>query len=394
MKLFINRFIAIFVVLFTTSFPIHFDSLLNFPVYFALFWEDINHWILNLFGLSLFSPILSDSKGLYIHVVSLLVISAIISLIWVKFKEQESLRFNYYFYVFVSYYLSLQLLIYGCNKLLLLQFTQPSANLLFTNVGDVSKDLLFWISMGSSPLYSYLTGIIEVFVSILLLSHRTRLLGALFSIGVFLNIVFINFAFDISVKVYSLFLLFLSIYLVSPFFKMLYRFFIKQKFVKLNSYRPVIYSQRLIRINLVIKIFIILFFVYISLKPCLDSFTTDRTTLESTKLSEAYNVLSFKLNGVNSDSSKLDWKRIYFHPNSYFIVEYYNEEFSDYTLQVNLNNKQLVINNKIIFNYQFLKNGNLKLIGLINKQAVVVVLETINSKELPLLNYQFHWIID
>jgi hypothetical protein len=394
MKLLIKRFISVYVVLFTMSFPIHFDSWLNFPVYIAKGWEHLNVFVCFLFNLTLDSPILSDSKGLYVHILSLIVVSALISFIWTRFQKEENQIRNYYFTVFVSYYLGLQLIIYGFNKVFLLQFPSPTANILYTNLGAVSKDLLFWTSMGISPLYNYFMGGIELLAAGLLLYFRTRLLGAILSMGIFLNVVFINFSFDISVKVYSLFLLFCSLYLVIPYLKVLHRFFIQQEQVTIEYRKPNLDSLKHNRLVLVLKVIIISFFFFIGLKPYFDSFSTHDKTIGAIGFLEAYKVIDFKVNGSVLNPSERVWKRVFLHPRSYLIIENSQEEFYDYQIVFSSNSKQMIINNKTVLNYQFQPNGNLKLIGIWNKEALVVTLEPITHKDLPLLQDQFHWFID
>lgn len=390
MKLFIKRFISVYVIFFTTSFPIHFDSWLNFPVQIAKYWEGINKLLFSLVNLELNSPILSDSKGLYLHLLSLLVISFLISFIWATINNKENKIRSYYFYTYVTYYLALQLIIYGLNKIFLLQFPSPTANILFTNVGAISKDFLFWTAMSSSPLYNYFMGGVELLGAILLLFSRTRLLGTILSIGIFLNIVFINFSFDISVKVYSLFLLFSSFYLISPCCYKLYRFFIKNELVKLEVSKLDFKSFKYRKILPFIKIIIFSFFLYVGFKPYFDLIKTD----DHINFLEAYKVIDFKVNGEEVQVNNLAWNRIYFHPKSYFIIEDNQEKFFDYQLVISSSSKQLILNNKTAINYRLKDNGYLKLIGIWNKKAIAVTLEPIDYSQLPLLKEQFHWAID
>ena len=393
MKLFIKRIISIYVVLFTTSFPIHFDSWLNFPVYIAKFWESINVLVCRLINIELDSPILSDSKGLYIHLLSILVLSAIISFVWGKILKNEDNKRKYYFNVYVSYYLSLQLIIYGLNKVFLLQFPSPTANILFTNIGAISKDLLFWTTMSSSPLYNYFMGGVELLCAGFLLFSKTRLLGAFLSVGIFLNIVFINFSFDISVKVYSLFLLFSSSYLISPYLSLLHRFFIKGEQVKLDVGYPEFINLKYVNVLPLLKVLMISTFLYVGVKPYSNSIKAQGKASNSNGFSEAYKVISYKANGVELNNIDLAWERVYFHPRSYFIIENNQEEFSDYELILSSNSKQLILNHSVL-NYQLLANGNIKLFGVWNEKALAVTIEPINHKKLPLLDDQFHWTVD
>jgi len=140
--------------------------------------------------------------------------------------------------------------------------------------------------------------------------------------------------------------------------------------------------------------FLSLDFPLIGLKPYFDSVDTKVETISSVGFSEGYKVIDFKINGIDSSISKIAWKRVFLHPRSYFIIENNQEEFSDYELEVATNSKQLIINNKTVLNYHLQENGNLKLIGIWNKEAVVAVLAPINHKEMPLMKGQFHWVID
>jgi hypothetical protein len=115
--------------------------------------------------------------------------------------------------VWVRYALSTFLGIYGLNKLLLWQFPRPEPNLLYMPTGLHSKELLFWISMGSSQLYNHITGSVELLAAIMLLFRRTFGLGCVLSVLIMSHVFMLNIAFDISVKLLSSWLLVLALYL-------------------------------------------------------------------------------------------------------------------------------------------------------------------------------------
>lgn len=380
MQLFIKRLLSVFILLFTTSFPIHFDSWLNLPLYISQFWEWVHQFWFTLFSEDKFSPILSDTKGLYIHSLFLILLSIIIASIWSYIKPQENKLHYYYIRTFIAYYLSLQLIIYGFNKLFLLQFPVPSSNILYTKTGDVSKDLLFWTSMSTSPLYNYFMGAIELLAALLLLYNRTRVIGNLLAIGIFINIVLINFSFDISVKFFSSFLLFLSILLITPYLRTLYRFFIKNEVQKLITYRP---NNK--RITLILKPLFIISFLIIGVHPYYKLTVKESKTIEQLGFSEVYEI---------TNSNSLQWKRIHIHPNSYLIIEKQEGQFFDFELAIALKSKQFIINNKTALNFKRLKNGQLKLSGIWNKEPIILLLKPINCNDFPLLKKQFHWTID
>src|SRR5262249_34050070 len=66
------------------------------------------------------------------------------------------------------------------------------------------------------PAYTVFSGMVEVTGGALLLFRRTTSLGAIVSGGALLNIVLLNFCYDVPVKLYSTNLLLMCIYLLAP----------------------------------------------------------------------------------------------------------------------------------------------------------------------------------
>jgi hypothetical protein len=129
----------------------------------------------------------------------------------------------------IYWYLSLQLMRYGANKLFKHQFYLPEPNTLFTRVGNLDRDILYWTSMGTSYEYNVFMGIVEILPAVLLLIPRFRFAGLLVSVGVLSNVLAVNIGFDITVKCFSAFLLFLSVFGLFPY---------KNKIKFLFGYQP------------------------------------------------------------------------------------------------------------------------------------------------------------
>jgi hypothetical protein len=70
--------------------------------------------------------------------------------------------------------------------------------------------------MGASKAYRVFSGIMELSGGMLLFWRRTTPLGALVSTGVLLNIVLLNFCYDVPVKLYSMNLLLMAGFLLGP----------------------------------------------------------------------------------------------------------------------------------------------------------------------------------
>ena len=223
---------ALFFVFFILTFEFEYSVIPNFFLFLNPFFESLVSFSGTfLFGLEsgFSSSISSDSIGLYLHVFNLILISITMGLIMELISKNKKVNLRLYLLKILTYYLSLQLLIYGLDKVFKAQFFLPEPNTLFTPLKDLSKDILYWSTIGVSRSYSLFLGMAEVLTALLLLFKKTRLLGIIMGVGILINVVAINLSFDISVKIYSLFLLAGFIVLLTPYFGFLYQIFIQQK---------------------------------------------------------------------------------------------------------------------------------------------------------------------
>jgi hypothetical protein len=108
------------------------------------------------------------------------------------------------------------LLAYGFLKIFGIQFGPPPLLYLTETYGDSSPMRLLWAFMGASIPYTVFGGLAEVIPGLLLLFRRTSTLGALISAGVMLNVVLLNFCYDVPLKLFSTHLLLASLFLLLP----------------------------------------------------------------------------------------------------------------------------------------------------------------------------------
>jgi uncharacterized membrane protein YphA (DoxX/SURF4 family) len=102
---------------------------------------------------------------------------------------------------------------YGFAKIFDGQFAQPDMGRLMQPYGESSPMGLLWTFMGHSRVYCIFTGAAEIVGGLLLLSRRTQTLGALVVIGVMTNVVMLNFCYDVPVKLYSMRLLMMAMFI-------------------------------------------------------------------------------------------------------------------------------------------------------------------------------------
>jgi hypothetical protein len=179
-------------------FPFHFISFQQAFTEF-IFGKLIDVTSSTIFGLQLSSTAVhSDSASMYVLVLLLFFLSLLLSSAFSfisKWKKYQPLLVQT-IYLICTYYLVLLLMKYGLDKLFKTQFYLPEPNTLYTPLGQVDKDLLYWTSMGTSRFYNMFTGMVEIMAALLLLFNRTRMAGSFLAAAALLQVVMINFGFQ------------------------------------------------------------------------------------------------------------------------------------------------------------------------------------------------------
>jgi hypothetical protein len=355
----------------------------------------------DVFGIYSINPnISSDSFSMCIIVLILIIISAIVSLSvnlisrWNLYRVKVSLVFYYIF----SYYLAMQLMKYGFDKVFKSQFYLPEPNILYTPVGQVSKDLLFWSSMGTSYFYNLFGGITEVIAGVLIFFNRTKVTGLLLAAGIMINVTAINFGFDISVKIYSSFLLFLSLLLLYPWMKSLYRFLILQKssILKLKSDSFEIFNRRYFKIG--VKAFISGIILLEVFYPSMTNQNFNDDVADRPFLHGAYEVNECIINEepIRSDISPV--RRFFIHRNGYIIFQDHNDQMKDFRFEVDKDRKLFLLTdyqlNRINLKYIYKEEGVLEIQYISKGQEFLLKAKSLNWKKLPLMQNDFHLIVD
>jgi len=127
---------------------------------------------------------------------------------------------------FLRYPLAFAMIDYGVVKFTRVQFgTQPLQQLM-TPLGEFSPPALMWAFMTSSFPYRIFAGLAEVVGGLLLLSRRTTTLGALIVFAAMSNVLAMNLAYDVSVKMLAGHLALMSVILVVPDMRRLSKVFL------------------------------------------------------------------------------------------------------------------------------------------------------------------------
>ncbi len=339
----------------------------------------------------------SDSKGLYF----LLSFLAIASFIFTPFllrllSQNQREKFKNYIVLIATYYLAFILMKYGFDKVFKAQFHLPEPNILYTPFGKLDKDILFWSTMGTSYSYNLFMGFAEIIPAILILFNRTRQIGLLISLGVLINVLAINLSFDISVKLFSAFLILINLYLLIPTLGILWNLFILNKVIRLkNQFNFSIPKST----KIIIKTIVIGLLLLESLFPYLNSENFNDDISKRPFLHGAYVVQEFNQNGIFLNTSNSPVKRIFIHRDGYLILQNQQDEMTDYKLEINQIKNTFILSdyelNKTIISYSYSKRDRLlKLSSTKNGDTLLIKTKAINWQQLPALQKQFHWTVD
>jgi len=203
------------------------------------------------------------------------------------------------------------------------QFPEPGVAQLMKTYGDSSPMNLLWTFMGASRPYTIFAGLGEVIGALLLIWRRTTTLGAIVVFGVMLNVVMMNFCYDVPVKQYSVHLLIMAVFLLLPEIPRLTNLLIWNRPTEKVDLLPPYTGSKTIWIYRAIKTAVIIIGfgipIYMRINQEIEHFS--KTTVQP-EFFGSYEVEEFKRDGIVLDPASPDnfaWKSVAFQQLPYGI---------------------------------------------------------------------------
>jgi hypothetical protein len=334
----------------------------------------------------------SDTISLNILLGLLLIMSFLLVLLLQLFRIRSA-AITPLFKFLSAYYLAAVFLKYGLDKICKRQFYLPEPNILYSDFGSLTKDTLFWSTMGTSHFYSVSMGMVEVITGMLILFKRTRIAGFCVATAVTINILLINIGFDISVKLFTLFLLMVLFFNLYPSFKTIYAFFIQHKPVQLSTA-----SLAATHVNKWVHTGICAGIVGFIVFPSISTGALNDDKVERPPLHGAYQIAHFIINNDKLNNCDFPYKRFFIHRNNYIIFQKEDETMVDYFFEINAGRKQMDIrdyqNNKITVMYTYDEKAGALQLNFENNAKWVIRSVSLNWKALPALQDALHYTID
>ncbi|MBX2923683.1 MAG: hypothetical protein KF746_15885 [Chitinophagaceae bacterium] len=186
----------------------------------------------------------SDSPFSALLLISTVFLVFFVSVVWTFVQRKNTAaslvkleRYNEKLREIVRIAVAVIMYYYGIRKVFLLQMPSYRMDQLLTQFGFFSRSELMWTFIGASKSFQFFLGVSEVFVSFLLFFRRTSLLGLLIAFAITTNICVMNFAYDVPARMLAGLLMLMVVYLLLPYIKVLYAFFVQDRPTKIDFHK-------------------------------------------------------------------------------------------------------------------------------------------------------------
>ncbi len=377
---------------------------------YNLLWHAIVPWVaIHVFHLSgpvtVYPPIngSGDTTLDYVQVFCFVVLAAVVTLVWsiLDRRRGEYVRLHICLRIFMRYALALTLFSYGLAKVIPTQFSFPGLSRLIEPLGEFSPMGLLWTFMGYSTAYVVFSGLAETIGGTLLLFRRTTTLGAMASAAVLLNIVMLNFCYDVPVKLYSANLLLMAIFLMAPDLGRLTNLLVLDRPTQPANLDWPAFSKRWMRLATVaLKVLFVGYFILSTAKQSFDGYRKFIVGGPKPPLYGLYEVESFIRNGVELPPLTTDatrWKRVIVQSSTAMWIRMMDDSPGGYSTSYDAPRSITLIaaadkTRKNVFAYSWPDPNHLVLTGALLNDALSVKLRKVDPSKLLLVNRGFHWI--
>ncbi len=346
---------------------------------------------------------LADGRFGFVLTITLFILSALVTVAW-SWADRKKASYNklhYWFRMYLAYYLFLAMLIYAFEKIIPTQMQFPSAEALLTPLGEKNGFAMVWDFIGSRPAYGIFTGVCVLIGSLLFLFRRTRVFGSLFMTTVLVNVVCFNVFYNVPVKILSIQLLVITLFLLVPYVPKLVQFF--------YYWKPVSLAERKYVLTTKWKKYLLA--ACLLLIPSWCTFVTVKKTLQfqkdiakNTKEQQLYNITAFiseKDTLLPLMTDTLRWKRLFFtnYRRDKYAVIYNMKDDKDYYGYTWDSAKKTITfipddtTKKYVFHYSIPAKNKLNIVGKWNGgRNLDISLDKFYTDSMQLITEKIRWI--
>ncbi len=356
------------------------------------------------YDITVFTNGSGDTTYDYVILFTIFCVSVTGTILWTLLDRNRKNYSTLYYWltVAVRFYVGLMLFSYGMIKVIKLQFPSPTIARLLQPYGNSSPMGLAWTFLGFSKGYNMFMGFAEV-AAILLLFRRTVTAGAIITLMTTSNVMAVNYFYDVPVKIVSTALVMLTVFLLLPDIKRLFKFFFTGEAIALPVRQQPVFKRKWVKITGYAFKYILLAYVLVyGTILTIQSSSVYGEHAPRPPLSGLYNVKTFVVNNdtlppLITDSTYWRYLGVSNRP-GFAGIKFLNDTLRTYTISVDTVLQTIYLkqaldtNNKCYLKYQILEDRKFLLTGTIKKDSVSILCDIRSAKDFRLMKRGFHWI--
>jgi hypothetical protein len=401
------RFAAAYLVFYNLPFPLDvIPGLWKLSALYERLWAAVTMWVAShVFGTTItVRPNGSgDTTYNYVELCCFFAVAVLTTLLWTILDRGRSddSRVQAGVRIFVRFALARQLIVYGAIKVIKSQFPDPGLDRLLQPFGDASPMGLLWTFMGASTAYNVFAGGAELLGGLLLTMRRTTLLGALVAIGTLANVVMLNFCYDVPVKLFSLHLFAMALFLMAPDAARLCNLFLRGRGVDPRLEPPLFARPEFNRRARVVRTVAVAGYTALMLASAQSGRHRYGDLAPKSPLYGVWAVDDFVLNGARHPPLATDaarWQRVIFDYPEMMAIQDMAGSRCRYVLKLDGGAKTLHLTKRdepgwhANLAYSRPDSTTLNLHGTADQDSLRVTLHRADVSQSLLLNRGFHWI--
>jgi len=333
----------------------------------------------------------------------ILVIAAIGAGVWTA-VDRTSLsypRLDTWFRIVLRICLAGQMFVYGMTKAVPLQMPFPYLAKLVQPYGTFSPMGVLWASIGVAPAYETFAGCAELLAGVLLVVPRTALLGAVVCLMDMIQVFALNMAYDVPVKLFSLHLIVMAVFLIAPEAPRLARFFFSDKAVEPSRLAQPFATRRANRVAAAVQVVIGIVLLGINVAGVRSAWKTFGPGKPKSAMYGIWDVEEFSIDGqaraaVITDNER--WRRAIFDFPSSMAFQRMDATLARYRTAIDTQAKTLALTKgddpkwKASFSFERPAPDQMTLDGEMDGHATRMRLRLVDHTKFLLLSREFHWI--
>jgi hypothetical protein len=370
-------------------------------------WHGLTPWVaIHVFHLSgrvttYFRTGSGDTTLGYIENLLYLVFAIASTLLW---SIADYKRCNYgwlhaWLRVLIRCTLAFTLFSYGFAKVFPIQFSSLSFYTLTEPYGDFSPMGALWYFMGASRAYAIFSGSVEVISGLLLLSRRTTTLGAMLSAAVLVNIAALNFCYDIPVKLYSVNLFLMAVFLLAPDLRRLTQLFLLNRATASADLSTPAFRRRWARLAAVgFQVLFVGYYLFGQVRGGWTAYAETHLHPQRPPIYGLYDVETFSLNGqlrppLLTDGTR--WNKVMLDFPTFFQVRLMDNSLHGWIAKYDDSKGTVTLSrrkNRSILNYSRPDAQHVLIEGKLDNDVLSVRLRQFDISKYLLVSRGFHWI--